>query len=154
MATAGIDEATNTTTSCGSFEFIAPGSGGSLPGFEISDIRGSRGDPVFYKPWAPVLVNLTDYRGQTIRLEFTTNDCSRGGHFGYAYIDFNENCSIPITGNVTCPGAKSITLKTLPGFSKYYWFNDTTGDFLGSADSVVLSPVPPVGTRIGAIRPI
>jgi len=144
-----LDVASNTSTSCGSFEFIAPGSGGTLPGFEVSETRGSRGDPVFYRPWSPVLVNLTEYRGRTIRLEFTTNDCSRGGHFGYAYIDFNENCSIPITGNVTCQQATSITLKTLPGFFSYNWYNVTTGTLLGSADSVVLSPLPPVGTVIG-----
>ncbi len=88
-------------------------------------------------------------RGKTIRLEFTTNDCSLGGHFGYAYIDFDENCSIPVTGNITCPGIQSITLKTLSGFFGYRWFNAETSELLGTADSVVLSPVPPIGTRIG-----
>lgn len=144
-----LDVASNTKTSCGSFSFIAPGSGGTLPGFETSTTRGSRGDPVFFKPWAPVLVNLSDYLGKTIRLEFTTNDCSRGGHFGYAYIDFNENCSIPITGNIRCQQATSLTLKTLPGFYSYNWYNATTGQFLGDADSVTVSPLPPVGTKIG-----
>jgi gliding motility-associated-like protein len=144
-----LDVASNSTTSCGSFTFTAPGSGATLPGFELSALRGSRGDPVFYKPWAPVLVNLTDYRGKTIRLEFTTNDCSRGGHFGYAYIDFNENCSIPITGNITCQQSASITLRTLPGFLSYNWYNVQTGVSYGTEDSIVLSPLPPVGTKIG-----
>ena len=161
-----IDVASNSTTECGSFEFVASG---GLPGFNISPFRsrslcgtgggggggggGAGGGaianvPVLYKDWSPVLVNLSDYIGKTIRLEFTTNDCSRGGHFGYAYIDFDENCSIPVTGNVTCPGIESLTLKTLPGFFAYRWYNATTQEVLGTADSVVLSPVPPIGTRV------
>jgi len=143
-----FDLTANSSTSCGSFDFVAPRLGSGLPGFEDAPVRKSAGIPVLYKPWSPVLVNLSDYRGHTIRLEFTTNDCAPGGHFGYAYIDFNENCSIPITGNVTCPGATAITLKALPGFSGYRWFN-ANSDVLGTADSLVLSPVPPAGTRIG-----
>lgn len=158
-----FDVASNTSTECGSFEFVASG---GLPGFSVSPFRsrmlcggggggGAGGGtgananvPVLFKDWSPVLVNLSDYLGKTIRLEFTTNDCSRGGHFGYAYIDFDENCSIPITGNVSCPGIESLTLKTLPGFFGYRWYNAATSELLGTTDSVVLSPVPPNGTRI------
>ncbi len=129
-------------TDCGSFEFVAQG---GLPGFKVSN-RDSR---VLYKSWAPILVNLSSYRGQTIRLEFTANDCSRGGHFGYAYIDFNENCSIPVTGNITCPETSSITLKSLPGFFGYRWFDEATQTDLGTSDSLIISPVPPIGTKIG-----
>lgn len=152
-----FDVASNTSTDCGSFEFVASG---GLPGFMPSPnssrnpTGGGGGNannpvPVLYKNWSPVLVNLSAYLGKTIRLEFTTNDCSLGGHFGYAYIDFDENCSIPVTGNITCPGIESITLKTLPGFFGYRWFNAETSELLGTGDSVVVSPVPPIGTRIG-----
>ncbi len=137
-----FDVTTNAATACGSFEFVAQG---GLPGFQVSE----KDRLVLYKPWSPVLVNLTQYRGHTIRLEFTTNDCTRGGHFGYAYIDFNENCSIPVTGNITCPETKSITLKALPGFFGYRWFNRETEELLGTNDSLVLSPAPPIGTKIG-----
>lgn len=152
-----FDVASNNSTDCGSFEFVASG---GLPGFITSANAGRNPTggggggaagpvPVLYKKWSPVLVNLDAYIGRTIRLEFTTNDCSLGGHFGYAYIDFDENCSIPVTGNITCPGIESITLKTLPGFFGYRWFNATTNELLGTGDSVVVSPVPPIGTRIG-----
>ncbi len=153
-----FDAASNTSTDCGSFEFVASG---GLPGFIVSphtsrNPSGGGGGgaaagtvPVLYKNWAPVLVNLDAYIGRTIRLEFTTNDCSLGGHFGYAYIDFDENCSIPVTGNITCPGIESITLKTLPGFFGYRWFNAETSELLGTGDSVIVSPVPSIGTRIG-----
>lgn len=153
-----FDVASNTSTECGSFEFVASG---GLPGFTTSPNRsrnptsGGGGGvvpggvvPVLYKEWSPVLVNLSAYLGKRIRLEFTTNDCSLGGHFGYAYIDFNENCSIPVTGNITCPETRSITLKTLPGFFGYRWYNTRTSQLLGTGDSLVISPVPPIGTRI------
>jgi len=151
-----FDVASNTSTACGSFEFVASG---GLPGFVVSanpsrnPTGGGNGGangpvPVLYKSWSPVLVNLSAYLGKTIRLEFTTNDCSLGGHFGYAYIDFNENCSIPVTGNITCPGIESITLKTLPGFFNYRWYNVETSEHYGNGDSVVISPVPLIGTRI------
>lgn len=155
-----FDVANNTSTDCGSFEFVASG---GLPGFITSPYAGRNPTgggggggggaagpvPVLYKKWSPVLVNLDAYIGRTIRLEFTTNDCSLGGHFGYAYIDFDENCSIPVTGNITCPGIQSITLKTLPGFFGYRWYNASTDELLGTGDSVIVSPVPPIGTRIG-----
>ncbi|MGV3508109.1 MAG: gliding motility-associated C-terminal domain-containing protein [Sphingobacteriaceae bacterium] len=140
-----IDVGTNTFTECGSFEFTAPGFGGGIPGFE--SIPGA--DSILFKPWSPVMVNLTNYLGRTIRLEFTTNDCSRGRHFGYAYIDFNENCSIPIIGNVTCPENDAITLKVIPGLAQYQWFDAQTSQPLGTGDQLTLSPAPPAGTKIG-----
>jgi gliding motility-associated-like protein len=139
------DLSTGLSTECGSFEFIAPGAGGGIPGFLTSSVSES----VLYKPWSPVMLNLSNYLGKSIRLDFTTNDCSRGRHFGYAYIDFNENCSTPIIGNVTCPETTSITLSTVTGLSQYRWFNAETNSALGSGERVTLTPVPPVGTRIG-----
>jgi len=136
-----IDLSTNTFTECGSFEFVAQG---GLPGFHVSPIA----DSVLYKPWSPVMVNLSNYLGHKIRLEFTTNDCSRGRHFGYAYIDFNENCSIPVIGNVTCPDNNSVTLEVISGFSQYRWYELETHTTLGTSEQLTLSPVPPVGTRI------
>ena len=134
-----FDETTNTSEQCASFEFTAQR---GLPGFGISN------DSVLFKPWSPVFVNLTKYLGHTIRLEFTTNDCTRGGHFGYAYIDIDENCATPVTGNITCPENNSITLKTFPGFAQYRWYNANTKVTYGTKDILTLSPIPPVGTRI------
>lgn len=140
-----IDLSTNTFTECGSFEFTAPGPGGGIPGFQMAP----NADSILYKPWSPVMVNLSNYLGKTIRLEFTTNDCSRGRHFGYAYIDFNDNCSIPIIGNIRCPESESLSLNVIPGLASYYWFNAENLEGLGTAENLLLSPVPPSGTRIG-----
>ncbi|SKB41721.1 gliding motility-associated C-terminal domain-containing protein [Daejeonella lutea] len=136
-----IDETNSASTSCGSFEFVA---GGALPGFKRSETQND----VVYKPWSPVLLNLTDYIGHRIRLEFTSNDCTFNAHFGYVYLDVTENCSFPVTGNIICPGAEPIVLKSLPGFNEYEWRNTQTGDLLGTADSLVLPADTPVGTNI------
>jgi gliding motility-associated-like protein len=104
---------------CSSFEYIAQA---GLPGFELS----SAGVSVLYKDWTPVTIKLSNYAGNTIRLEFVTNDCTRGGHFGYAYVDVDENCLSPIGGNIVCQYDSILNLKAPYGFESYRWF---TGDF-------------------------
>ena len=125
---------------CASFEYRSKP---DLPGFSYA-LNGA-----FFKPWSSVMVNLTKYIGKRVRLEFTTNDCAEFGHFGYAYIDLNENCATPVNGNVTCPESNSVTLRTLPGFASYRWFNrDTKVPYVGTQASLYLNPIPPIGTRI------
>lgn len=137
-----FDVATETSTDCGSFEFVASG---GLPGF----LASTKDRTVLYKPWAPVLVNLSSYLGKTIRLEFTVSDCSRGGHFGYAYVDFNEDCSAPLSGNLTCTSKNTVTLKALPGFASYRWFDAARNIDLGTSETLKMTPAPAVGTKIG-----
>ncbi|MDQ3277846.1 MAG: gliding motility-associated C-terminal domain-containing protein, partial [Bacteroidota bacterium] len=104
---------------CSSFDFVA---GFNQPGFLVSP----KADSVLYKPWSSVSINLSTFRGEKVRLEFTVNDCTRGAHFGYAYFDVVEKCTNTITGSVVCPPAQSLTLQAPSGFSGYQWF---TGDF-------------------------
>ncbi len=134
-----IDEETNTRDECTSFEYTSQK---GIPGFNRAD------NGAFFKPWASVMVNLTKYIGRRVRLEFTTNDCAEYGHFGYAYIDLNENCAAPVSGNVTCPENNSATLRALPGFASYRWFNADTKVTYGNQESLFLNPIPPIGTKI------
>jgi gliding motility-associated-like protein len=129
-----FDVASNTYVSCGSFEFVASS---GLPGFQQA------GNNVFYKPWAPITINLFGYEGKTLRLEFTTNDCTRNGHFGYAYIDVNENCASPITGNTYCAGNSFLKLSAPAGFREYYWYSDDLSTVLGTTNTLTISPAPP-----------
>lgn len=41
--------------------------------------------PVVWKDWTTVGVNLTEYHGETLKVQFTTCDCIYHAHFGYAY---------------------------------------------------------------------
>lgn len=146
----------NQAVECPAFDFIAST---SLPGFKVSTVNvgGQVPADVYYKDWTATTIDLSAYSGKQIRLEFTTNDCGRMGHFGYAYFDLNENCQQPITGNIICDDQASAKLQGPKGFTDYKWFNaaDMT-TVLGNKQSLTLTPAPPVGAkyvlRVGAIE--
>jgi gliding motility-associated-like protein len=126
---------------CSSFSYTASS---NLPGFE----QAAGGDKVFYKPWTPVTIKLSGYAGRTIRLEFTTNDCTKGGHFGYAYVDVNQNCSSPISGNTHCFNDTAQILTGPYGFAGYRWFNgNNLSKVLDTTQSLNIKPLPAQGTE-------
>ncbi len=128
---------------CASFDYAASS---SLPGFKVSATQSD----VYYKPWSPVTIKLAGFAGRTLRLEFTTNDCTLGGHFGYAYIDVNENCSSPVGGNVYCIGASSVTLTAPYGYQSYSWSPPDFSQVLGTARTLTIKP-PPVPNTVFAL---
>ena len=134
----------NEPVDCPSFEFV---SGSYVPGF----LQAAFGDEVYYKPWAAVTLNLYGYAGKTVRIDFTANDCSQGGHFGYAYLDIDEDCASPIKGNTYCGSPSSITLKGPYGFDQYKWFDETLTTPLGTGMALVLTPPPPNGTVLALV---
>ncbi|MGI8581060.1 MAG: gliding motility-associated C-terminal domain-containing protein [Chitinophagaceae bacterium] len=130
---------------CGSFEFVASS---NLPGFKLSTI----GNNVFYKPWSPVTVDFTGLAGKTVRLEFSTNDCAFTQHFGYAYLDVNEDCSSsPISGSTYCGGAQSVILAAPFGFAGYSWYTSDFSQLLGNQNILTIKPAPPANTEYAVI---
>jgi gliding motility-associated-like protein len=138
---------------CSSFDFVA---GYNQPDF----IPASAARNVFYKPWSSAAINLSAFRGEKLRLEFSVNDCSRGGHFGYAYFDVMQKCTNSVTGNIICPGTDNVTLHAPVGFAGYEWYNkdfsqrlSTSNTFLvqtpsvGDSFAVVLLPYAYLGCR-------
>lgn len=99
---------------CGYYNVVASG---SIPGFQTYN-SPSYGT-IRYKDWSLVAVDLSNYIGQTIVIDFQTGDCDLGGHFGYAYIDASCN-PLQITSNY-CPGDPVGTLTAPPGFQTYQW---------------------------------
>jgi gliding motility-associated-like protein len=136
-----FDNASGDYISCGTFNYVATS---NLPGFQQS----TRDFTVWYKTWTPVTLDLSGLAGRTVTIEFTTADCTLGGHFGYAYVDVNATCSTPVVGAAYCAGAQAITLTAPYGFQGYNWYNNDFSVLLGSSQSLVLSPPPPVGTVI------
>jgi gliding motility-associated-like protein len=134
-----FDVSANQYIDCGAFNFVASS---NLPGFQLSTLSSS----VYFKPWSPITIKLVGYAGKMIRLEFTSHDCAPSGHFGYAYLDVNENCTSPVSGNVYCNGSNSVTLTAPFGFSDYTWYNADYSKILGSANTLKLSPPPAPGT--------
>jgi gliding motility-associated-like protein len=136
---------------CPSFNFVA---GTALPGFKLSASvaagggSNSRAAAIYYKDWSTATLDLRGYLGKLMRIEFVTNDCTRGGHFGYAYIDIDEGSSAkPISGNAYCTTAKSVTLKGPEGFAGYLWYNADLTKLLGSEQTLKISPPPPDLTK-------
>lgn len=144
-----FDVAANDYIACSSFDFAASG---NLPGFKLagSFATGSPGGAasVYYKPWSPVTITLEGYAGKQLKIEFTVNDCTRGGHFGYAYLDVNEQCAGLIGGSVICAGFNSATLVAPYGFAAYHWFNQDFTKPLGNANTLKLDPVPTANSVI------
>lgn len=135
-----VDAVTGLPVPCVDFDFI---SGSSTGGFQPSPNNPS----VLYKEWTPVSINLNAYIGRTIKLEFITEDCTLGGHFGYAYVDVGTSCNGAITGNYICPGDPDITLTAPFGFQSYKWYADLTfSSIISTSQTLPLSPPPAVGT--------
>jgi len=141
---------------CPSFNFTAE----SGPGFKLSDVVTNRPTQnggtdltsIFYKDWTTTTINLIGYAGKTIRLSFKTNDCTRGGHFGYAYFDINEQCTSPITGNTYCEGQSFLTLRGPRGFNSYKWY--AKNDFntvLDTTQVLKISPAPAAGAEYALV---
>jgi gliding motility-associated-like protein len=139
-----FDVTDNTSVDCASFDFIASS---NLPGFKLAPT----GDTVYYKDWSPSTLHLKGYAGKKIRLEFTTNDCTLGRHFGYAYLDVNEDCGSPITGNSYCANENSVTLFAPAGFGNYQWYSGDLSTQLNPGPALTISPPPADGTKYAVV---
>jgi gliding motility-associated-like protein len=100
---------------------------------------GSSNASGYYKKWTAVSIDLTPYFGRTITIDFKSADCSRGGHYGYAYIDASCDALRPVTG--MCPGDSVALLVAPSGYNFYQWY-DTLGHVipapLGNKDSLLI----------------
>ena len=128
-----LDVATNTYLPCASYEYI---SDSTLPGFFNSPVD----DSIKCKDWASVFINLSAYAGRTLNLEFTTADCTRGAHWGYAYVDVGD-CNI--AANIAYQCSPSVaTVSAPPGFQFYNWWNSNYTSILATGQNPTISPIP------------
>lgn len=107
---------------------ILPSSGGDPSFISVT----YNGETLLFSDWQTQFVSLGNYINQSITVEFTSGDCSQGGHFGYAYIDgacmvkdmengitvtYGSNCGFPAN------------LHAISGVAGYLWnTGDTTRD--------------------------
>ncbi len=115
-------------TGCGIYNVNAT-QAATDPTFTVipSNTQPSQFDPIYYKKWTLVGVDLTAYVGTTITIEFRSADCSAGGHFGYAYVD--ADCGPAQAVVNMCAGSTTQQVIAPPGFATYQWFgpnNNTT----------------------------
>lgn len=102
---------------CAEYDVTAAG---DIPGFQTFT-SGSR--HVRFRPWTNVGLDLSDYAGQQIRLQFVTYDCAYSGHYGYAY--FTASCMSNKLALDGCSGSQ-VTLVAPSGFESYVWDNGST----------------------------
>jgi PKD repeat protein len=99
---------------CGSY-YVQ--SAANIPGFQSCGTTR-------WKDWTTVGINLAAYIGHPVSLEFTTADCSQGGHYGYAYLDCY--CISMAIQTEFCIGANQVVLTAPLGFTGYLWSNGET----------------------------
>lgn len=108
-----VKNQSGTIPECGFYSVVCDN---DIPGFQINgDIR--------FKNWTEAGIDLTDFIGQQITLEFATGDCGMGGHFGYAYIDCYATDLAITSGDCNPDG--TLTFTAPPGFN-YLWTNNIT----------------------------
>lgn len=74
-----------------------------------------------YRDWSAVFVPLQAYVGQDVTIEFITNDCTQGGHLGYAYIDADcQPFQLLSQTPMICNGVDNI-LTAPAGAATYTW---------------------------------
>jgi gliding motility-associated-like protein len=134
-----LDVATNTYLPCASFEYV---SDDGLPGFFNSTVD----DSVKCRAWSSVFINLSPYAGKSLVLEFTTADCTKGAHWGYAYVDVGD-CNVTASIDYSCNPSRAI-LQGPPGFQNYNWWDSAFTHMMDSGQTVTLTPAPPLHSII------
>lgn len=119
---------------CYSADFTAGGSDKTGSGWHV---EGTGSNKVNWKEWTTVSISLTEYVGRTLKIRFTTKDCSQSGHYGYAY--FTINCRGGQLEGLAC-GVDNTDHFTAPsGSFNYHWYKQANPDeVLYENDSVTL----------------
>lgn len=114
-----LNEEGDLTESCAEYDVTASA--------DITDFRTATYNEttVRWRPWTNVGINLTNYIGRTVKLQFVTYDCDYHGHFGYAY--FTAHCISNHLSILECTG-NAITLQAPADFKSYIWDNGSTGE--------------------------
>ena len=100
------------------YYYVAAGSG--------SDFQSC--GSVQWKNWTTIGVDVSNYIGQNVTVDFATGDCNQGAHFGYAYVE--ASCAPFTLDSRYCEiqnGVNVAVLTAPAGFQDYVWSNGATG---------------------------
>ena len=100
------------------YYYVAAGSG--------SDFQSC--GSVKWKNWTTIGVDVSNYIGQNVTVDFATGDCNQGAHFGYAYVE--ASCAPFTLDSRYCEiqnGVNVAVLTAPAGFQDYMWSNGATG---------------------------
>ena len=115
-----LNDAGQLVDSCAEYDVTAAG---NIPGFQTLMSGWFYVRWVRWRPWTNVGIDLSDYAGQQVRVQFVTYDCAWYGHFGYAY--YTASC---ISNKLVLSGCNGdqVTLVAPSGFESYQWDNGST----------------------------
>lgn len=127
------DEGGNSIKSCYNYDVHATEA--TIKGFRSFMYNTGYGvTPVYWRDWTAVGMDLTQFIGQKITLEFMSANCTRRGHFGYAY--FVVEC-MPMQINMEfCAADNQARLYAPNGFEKYLWIEN--GVAIGNAQTLTI----------------
>ena len=89
-----------------------------------------------WKDWTTIGFDMTPYHGQTVRVRFTTFDCSGGLHYGYAY--FNAECLLNSATTEYCGDSDTNSMTAPDGFN-YLWYYDNPSNPVSTEQTVHFS---------------
>lgn len=123
----------NSLVECLSYEYQLPTNNGVIDeakaiaeGFRKSKLPSEtdkRSQRVWVRDWREMFIDLSNYVGNSVRIELEASNCIPAGHYAYAYVSISKNFGSPkitATKNI-CPG-KKIALK-VPNikYASYEW---------------------------------
>ena len=76
---------------------------------------------VIYRPWSLVNIDLSDYIGQTVTVQFTSGGCSQSAHWGYTYVDYQCSQSPFVETDYSICIGSCLTLPQPLGYASYVW---------------------------------
>jgi gliding motility-associated-like protein len=146
--TVRVFDAAGNNISCGEYSVYAdPLNAASFQSIVVG------GNTVLYTNWTSVFTNLSAYVGQNVTIEFTSADCSLGGHYGYAYVDascaFQQLIASP---GFICPG-QTTTLTAPAGVGTYLWNTgaSTQSITVGTGGTYSCTLTPPQGAACSVV---
>lgn len=107
-------------------------------GWHLSPVEIREDCPIIYKEWTTIGVNLADYAANgdaVIRIRLATNDCTRPGHFGYAY--FTLDCAEGKISGLSCGEYQTEAITAPDGFN-YKWYREDDPAKTQISDSITL----------------
>ena len=95
-----------------------------------------------YTDWTPIAIDLLPYRGQRIKLRFTTFACGQGApnHCGYAYytVDYDN---LRLTTLPIVMKSNNITFKAPDGYKKYEWYLHSNPSAIIDTNQIAAIPI-------------
>ena len=86
-----------------------------------------RGNPIYWKDWTTMGLDLRRYHGMDLKVRVSTKDCGGGGHFSYAY--FVLDCVSASLETDNCGINSEIEVNAPEGFN--YTWTDSKGNIKG-----------------------